>query len=70
MGAGGALTGVGPELCLWEAFVAPDVQHPLCSSCSLPYLPCGWGPQDLVVAAVVEEELAPASSSSGDQPVS
>lgn len=27
MGAGGALTGVGPELCLWEAFVAPDVQH-------------------------------------------
>lgn len=27
MGAGGALTGVGPGLCLWEAFVAPDVQH-------------------------------------------
>lgn len=27
MGAGGALTGVDPELCLWEAFVAPDVQH-------------------------------------------
>lgn len=27
MGAGGALTGVDPGLCLWEAFVAPDVQH-------------------------------------------
>lgn len=27
MGAGGALTGVGPGLCLWEAFAAPDVQH-------------------------------------------
>lgn len=82
-GAGEALAEVGLEQYLWEAFVVPAVQHPLCSSCSPPCPPCGWGPGDLVEVAVagdlvmvavveveVEVELVPAASSSANQPVS
>lgn len=78
-GAGEALAEVGLEQCLWEAFVVPAVQHLLCSSCSPPFPPCGWGPGDLVevavagdlvMVAVVEVELVPAASSSANQPVS
>lgn len=55
-----------PETCTQQA----TLTYPLCSSCSLPYPPCDWEPQDLVVVAAVQEELVPASSSSVDQPVS
>lgn len=46
----------------------PGQTHPLCSSCSPPWPPGGWGPGDLVVVAVAEGEQVPVASSSADQP--